>query len=943
MIVAQQISSFDYKKAYRRDLTKLFLQSLSYYIESTKPLVLIIESSSIYERFAVAHAIALKIQEINRQQEKKQSKVLYAFNKDDLEKYLNKTKNNDILIVDVEEAKENKYRKQIEIKNLNYIVLVHEYTNNISYSYKLNVLKEKNDLFLCLLFKNNFPQGIVKIKKREIDYDQLLEEIKSPVQKLIENVEYSTEQMLKKMYIPKSIIFMKKKNELRRTENAIIPQKILIYGDVGTGKSTLLEIFHGLDIWHYEKKHVHGRLHESDLQSLLVRGWSKDKQKWIQSINVEDYTYQGEKDLFTMHAYINLRHTMNEKTGGSRADRTKGIPQGMAKCRICLHRLTGDATPTAYRSSFDFQLFLDFPSLKFDRDYIESIIGQVNVAVLKYIAQKRAEAKEKGDEKEYKKWLGWGIWVHKEESGVFYLPAEKYNPVAIPILEAPENGETEESEEITHWHKWELEIRNKAAKHLAFEKVDFGGKKIRINLWGARDADIPKFDVDLCEIFLQENYPETKELIPRRRRNLAKDVLKLAKYLQYSEIAPERLENHHEEEREKERMFKWAQRNWKKIAEEGIEFFSGREKKPSSYEIKNWLVEKWKYRNKPLPKTINRIGFFQMIVDRIQSQVKDVFDLGGFSGAHAQRKEKMRIYPGSIVDKYRKALEEWAKENDQETTIQDLLANHFDGKSYSEIAVERDVNKNTISTNIKRAKRKINKISGGLWEQSIFSWILEQVEKRAKEQNLTVFKIANGVIVEQFPKHTESDIFAIAVNRLTSNHKATPHIVENIEKIFKIDFTNPPSSSSAFDLFLSSDLLFLFLWFGGKSQVDFLLFSRSSHSHFVFDAKVSHQSFNKNNRPKTSHTVSFEKLLPQSAYLRSHPGSLGVILFWSPFIGPKFVSHSSPDQSVTINQKSPELEEQLIKIIQEGLKDQKRPEKKDPPPHHKKRSEKIKR
>ena len=306
-------SSYDYERAYRTNKRKEFAFSLNFYLESTKPLILVIESASIYERFAVARSLVEILQDYCKKLNFP-SKLRYAFNNEDFEQVLQFASNNDIVLVDCQKALDPKFRKQIELKNLNYLILTHQPVD-YSYTYHLKVYKEKDDIFYCLVYKKNFPLGYIDIRKRAIDYDQLLEEVKSPVLKIIEGAAASTKKLLRKMYIPQEIIFLKKSEELRKTENAIIPQKVLIYGDVGTGKSTLLEIFHRLDLEHYGDEHVHAKLHEDDLNSLLIRGWSKDSQKFIQSIQVEDYTYKGEKDLFTMHSFINLRHTMNERTG----------------------------------------------------------------------------------------------------------------------------------------------------------------------------------------------------------------------------------------------------------------------------------------------------------------------------------------------------------------------------------------------------------------------------------------------------------------------------------------------------------------------------------------------------------------------------------------------------------------------------------------------------
>lgn len=895
----------------RKDISREFLNSMLFFLNSTKPLVLLIESTSIYERMAVAHALADKIQTIIQDQKKKPS-VFYALNKEDLKDRINKTKNNDILIVDTEEGFNNIHRKQIEIKSLNYLLLAHstDAIDSFSYVYKIKVVRdlEEKKMFICLLFKNTYPVGYVKISKRDIDYDQLLEEIKTPVQRIIQNVEHSTEKMLKKMYATQetclNILFSKKKQELRKTENAIRSEKSLIYGDVGTGKSTLLEIFNGLDQFYYKAKHVHSRLHENDLQSLLVRGWSKNKQHFIQSINVEDMTYSAVKDLFTMHSFINLRHTMNERSGGTRKNRSTGLQQGKSKCRTCLHRLTGDATPTAYRSSFDWQFFLGFPSLKFDCDYIEAIIGPIYVTVLKYITGQRDSAEEKGDEIEFEKWLGWGVWVKGEHVGIFHLPIDKYPFAEIEVLDAPVDSELED--EITHWHDWEIEIRNKAAEQLALKEVQFGDKVCHINLWGARDADIPRFDAGLCEVFLLENYPEVKELIPKRRQNFAKAVLQLARYWQYGNIAPGRLAKHFAEEKEKEQQFQWAQKNWSEIAAEGIDNFSGKAKKPTTYEINNWLVEKWIYKKKALPRTINKINFFQRIINRIKSDVKDIDD-SHFIGLRAREKSEMINPPGGIVEKFRTILNSHKDNSELFESINDLDKNLFENKSYGDLEKETNRIRSTISQNINRAW---NRIGWKSWEQAIFTLVLENLTK-----NHQVIKIINGKIVTKFPHiHTDKDIFAIGINVHTKTADKSPPISDaDLLSFFAKDFANP-SHAAFYSSFQSSPLTFMFLWLGGKACVDFLLFAKDPDIHYVFDGKCSRKKFKSGLKKYLSHTIHHEDLVPQTAYINNNPDCSAAILFWSPFIDPRFKKHL-PGKSVTVNYSCQSLEQSLLHLM----------------------------
>jgi len=53
------------------------------------------------------------------------------------------------------------------------------------------------------------------------------------------------------------------------------------------------------------------------------------------------------------------------------------------------------------------------------------------------------------------------------------LPVNKYLAQKITLLTTPEVSD--EEEEITYWHDWEIITCNCASEQLAFEKVDFSG------------------------------------------------------------------------------------------------------------------------------------------------------------------------------------------------------------------------------------------------------------------------------------------------------------------------------------------------------------------------------------------------------------------------------------------------------------------------------------
>jgi len=279
-----------------------------------------------------------------------------------------------------------------------------------------------------------------------------------------------------------------------------------------------------------------------------------------------------------------------------------------------------------------------------------------------------------------------------------------------------------------------------------------------------------------------------------------------------------------------------------------------------------------------------------------------------------QEEKKMSIREGSIVDKYRKAVKEYLENNDLEQAAADLDLNHFEGKSLNEIADIRKVSKKTISSNIKSAKRKLNKVSGFLWEEAIFSWVLESVRNHAKSNAIEFFTGVNTTIIDEaFPIKEEKDIFFFGTDRLplTDSKKKT------LGKIFSEMSSPIPPLSVFYSLFLSSGLDFLFIWQGGTSTVDFLFFSRSCH--FVFDAKVSHQTHDKHNRLITSLHIKSEKLVPQSDYLKSNPAATAAVLFWSPKIGDRFISHPGPGESVTANPRCRRLEKHLQTILSAAL------------------------
>ena len=251
----------------------------------------------------------------------------------------------------------------------------------------------------------------------------------------------------------------------------------------------------------------------------------------------------------------------------------------------------------------------------------------------------------------------------------------------------------------------------------------------------------------------------------------------------------------------------------------------------------------------------------------------------------------------------------------QEQAFDDLIQNHFELKSYQDIGVRRDVGKNTISSNIQRALKTIHKnaLSGSFWEAAIFSWMFEHLEKISRENNLVLDKIVDGQVVDAFPSRDNQSYFALMVRPYSSPAYTSEQLLELVQS-----FSANPPLGEFFAPSSGSSPGLLFLWLGGKSCVDFVLLAPGAGSLFVFDAKVSHQTYLKHG-PHTSHTVSHEVLVPQSLFMSSVTGSKGSLLFWSPFIGARFAVQAAADVSVTINRSSPLLEPSLQLLLEEHL------------------------
>ncbi|MHA1205383.1 MAG: hypothetical protein ACTSRR_09305 [Candidatus Heimdallarchaeaceae archaeon] len=121
---------------------------------------------------------------------------------------------------------------------------------------------------------------------------------------------------------------------------------------------------------------------------------------------------------------------------------------------------------------------------------------------------------------------------------------------------------------------------------------------------------------------------------------------------------------------------------------------------------------------------------------------------------------------------------------------------------------------------------------------------------------LSNFLLLLILIDEAFPIKKEKDIFFFSTDRLP--------LTDSKKKALKKNFSEMsvpiPPLSVFYPLFLSSGFRFFVYLARGTSTVDFLLFSK--HLHFVFDAKVSHQTHDKHNSLITSFHIKSDKLIP---------------------------------------------------------------------------------
>ncbi|MHA1910417.1 MAG: hypothetical protein ACTSYA_01865 [Candidatus Kariarchaeaceae archaeon] len=436
---------------------------------------------------------------------------------------------------------------------------------------------EKGETIFVLNWKNDsgWTLGQVSIRNRfqTIDHwfkEESKKQLQSIVFSLLESVPQATIDLLSEYNFPAEFLFSNDPAKFNRISNDIESSKELFYGPIKSGKTTLMMMLHAQDLANFGKEHVHAILSEDDLVGGMMNGLSDNRKMFCQSLNFDDLTYEIESsDLFTQKQFRNLRHLLNEAYGGKRGNRklksyiiylngkkvTTTGQEGFIRSRFGLHRITGQALPTSLRDSFDWMFFLGVPTLKWDRDYIRSIMGEDYFAFLEYVDDKRKSAFRTKDKEAFIKWRGYGVYVRGLRVGVFRLHLDEFPQAEMKILEDSMSESDRLSNEVHNWKTWEIDLRNEAAAALA-----------SYHLWGL-EKELPRWDIDMVEAWGKKEFSNLNRLVPKKRRKLCREIFKDGKFLRYLKLLGESNNTRETEEKEVEELTVWWESNWMRLAQ----------------------------------------------------------------------------------------------------------------------------------------------------------------------------------------------------------------------------------------------------------------------------------------------------------------------------------------------------------------------------------------
>ncbi|MCE7748436.1 MAG: hypothetical protein GPJ51_08555, partial [Candidatus Heimdallarchaeota archaeon] len=234
------------------------------------------------------------------------------------------------------------------------------------YYLKCEAIDKEKQVNYCILEINKYNVGFVEILKL---YNSVIEEsyllahdefMKSEVNRIIENIDETTKEVLKRWKKRKEIIFAEDPKDIDKEDPAILFIPVIILGGQGEGKSTLSKILVNVLTEYYGVHSVHSLRHERDLTGMIQNGFSSDPKKYVQIFVANDFTFT-KAGLGDLQQYSKIRHYMCDKAG---------IKQGLAIPFMLLHYLTGKGSDVSYRNLVSFMFVLN-PS---DHDYTRNNI-----------------------------------------------------------------------------------------------------------------------------------------------------------------------------------------------------------------------------------------------------------------------------------------------------------------------------------------------------------------------------------------------------------------------------------------------------------------------------------------------------------------------------------------------------------------------------------------
>lgn len=446
-------SIFSFELAIRVNVTQLLADQIKYYAESDKGSVINIYGPNKSGRTTTAKTLATLIDR-SRDPEKKKRSLCVTLNF--LEAHT-EIEQDDIMIIEQGE-KLKTHKEKADTFGLEQIINACNNNNAIAiivsdqklikdsvqadYYLKCEAIDPKKQTTYCILEINKFSVGYVEVFRLHNDviergYELAKEEfMKSEVQRILENIDETTQEVLKRWKKRKEIIFAENPKDIDKEDPAILFIPVIILGGQGEGKSTLSKILVNVLTEYYGVHSVHSLRHERDLTGMIQTGFSSDPKKYIQIFVANDFTFT-KAGLGDLQEYSKIRHYMCDKAR---------IKQGLAIPFMLLHYLTGKGSDVSYRNLVSFMFVLN-PS---DHDYtrnniLSKLMPEPHLKFLDYIVNLREQAELDGNAEEFLRLKGFGVCVIKGVSYPFYFNRKDY-PIAH--IESYESSSAVSSEQI---------------------------------------------------------------------------------------------------------------------------------------------------------------------------------------------------------------------------------------------------------------------------------------------------------------------------------------------------------------------------------------------------------------------------------------------------------------------------------------------------------------